>query len=90
LTMLVRDVVRIDPAIRDIARTQATEILNRAGVELRWVDAKGAEDPHLLSTYVTVVIVKRSPSRWTSLDAMGFAPSQGWGLSKSVCFLWVS
>jgi hypothetical protein len=80
LTVLVRDLVRIDPAIRDIARNQATGILTRAGVELRWIDATGVEDPHLLSTttknYVTVVIAKQAPSGWTSPDAMGFAPAR--------------
>ena len=80
LTLLVRDLVGIDPTIRNVARAQAIGILNSAGVELRWIDANGVEDPHLLSTttksYVTVVIFQQAPSGWASPDAMGFAPAR--------------
>src|SRR5262249_48001306 len=77
LTVVVLDQVGIDPTIRDIARAQAIRILNNAGVELRWIDANGFEDPHLPSTtkrYATIVIAKEAPSGWTTRHAMGFAP----------------
>jgi hypothetical protein len=89
LTMLVRDLVGIDPAIRDIARSHAIEILNRAGVELRWIDANGTEDPNLASTtksYATVVIAKEAPSGWTSPDAMGFAPARNGPYPRAYVF----
>jgi hypothetical protein len=79
LTVVVRDLVGLDPAVRNIAKTQTIGILNRAGVELRWIDANGSEDPHLRSatkSYVTIVIAKHSPTRRTTLDAMGFAPAR--------------
>jgi hypothetical protein len=79
LTMLVRDLVGIDSTIRNVARTQAVRILDAAGVELRWIDANGSEDPHFPSTtksYVTVVIAAEPPSGWTSRDAAGFAPAR--------------
>ena len=78
LTVLVRDLVGIDPAIRNIAKTQAIRILNQAGIELRWIDANSSEDPnHLTSTsYLTVVIAAQPPTGWTKRDAMGFAPTR--------------
>ena len=47
LTVLVLDRVGIDPTIRDIARAQASRILDNAEVELRWIDSNGFEAPHL-------------------------------------------
>jgi hypothetical protein len=75
LTLLVRDLVGLDPPIRNIARDQVTRILDQAGIGLRWIDASGSEDPNLASTtYITVVIAALPPNGWTTLDAMGFAP----------------
>ena len=77
LTVLVRDLVGIDPAIRNIARTQAIRILNHAGIELRWIDANSSEDPNLTSTsYLTVVIAAQPPAGWTTQDTMGLAPTR--------------
>ena len=79
LTVIVRDVVGIDPTIRNIARAQAVRILDAAGIDLRWIDADSSEDPHLppvTKSYVTVVITGQPPSGWTSRDAMGFAPAR--------------
>src|SRR5262249_34327217 len=78
LTVLVRDLVDTDPAIRNIAKAETTRILDKAGIELRWIDADGSEDPHFSSamkSYVTVVIAQHSPTGWTGSDAMGFAPA---------------
>src|SRR5262249_44273486 len=75
-TVLVRDSVAIDPRIRKIARDHAIRILNQAGIELRWIDADGSEDPHLTSTsYLTVVIGAQPLTGCTTQDAMGFAPA---------------
>lgn len=78
LTVLVRDMVGMDPAIRNIAKTQAIGILNAAGIELRWIDANGSEDPHIPppTKIYTVVIFSEPPSGWTSPDALGFAPAR--------------
>jgi hypothetical protein len=76
-TVLVLDRVGIDPTIRDIARAQAIRILDNAGVELRWIDSNGFEDPHLPSTtkrFATIVIAKEAPGDWPTRHAMGFAP----------------
>ena len=77
LTMLVRDLVDADSESRNIARDETARILNNAGIDLRWIEANGSEDPHLPSetkSYVTVVIAGQAPNGWTSRDAMGFAP----------------
>ena len=77
LTVLVRDLVDTDSETRNIARAETVRILNNAGIDLLWIDAKGSEDPHLPSetkSHVTVVIAGQAPSGWTSRDAMGFAP----------------
>jgi hypothetical protein len=79
LTVLVRDLTGTDSAIRNIARAEAIRILNKAGIELLWIDANGSEDPQLASvtkSYVTVVIAKQPPIGWTKTDAMGFAPAR--------------
>src|SRR5205823_5724556 len=79
LTVLVRELVDIDPMTRNIARAEAIRILKKAGIELRWIDATGTEDPHLPSTtksYATVVIAEQAPRGWTKPDAMGFAPAR--------------
>jgi hypothetical protein len=77
LTLVVRDLVDTDSETRKIARAEAIRILNKAGIDLVWVDATGSEDPHLTKSYVTVVIAGQSPPGWkTSRDAMGFAPAR--------------
>jgi hypothetical protein len=88
LTLLVRDLVGIDPTIRNIARAQAIEILNRAGVELRWIDANGSEDPHFPSTlkHYTVVVAAEPVSGGNSRDAMGFAPARTGPFPKAYVF----
>jgi hypothetical protein len=67
LTVLVRDVVGIDPTIRNVARAQAVRILDAAGIELRWIDANGSEVLHFPSTtkIYTVVIAAEPPRGWT-------------------------
>src|SRR5215471_14187595 len=65
LIVLVRDLVGTDPATRNIARTEAIRILDKAGIELRWIHANGTEDPRFPSTtvsYVTVVISPQPPA----------------------------
>jgi len=79
LTLVVRDLVDTDPAIRKIAGAEAIRILNKAGIEVLWIDANGFEDPHFPSvtkSYLTVVIAGQAPSGWTKPDAMGFAPAR--------------
>lgn len=77
VTLLVRDLVGINPPIRSVAKAQAIRILDRAGIDLRWIDAGASDDPNLTSTsYLTVVIAAKPPIRWTKPDAMGFAPAR--------------
>jgi|RhiMetdeSRZDD1v2_1073273.scaffolds.fasta_scaffold295543_2 hypothetical protein len=78
LTLVVRDLVGIDLPTRNIARAQVVRILRSAGVELRWVDAAGSDDPNVTSpTYLTVVIAAQSPTSRTTWDVMGFALRTG-------------
>ena len=76
LTVVVHDLAGIDPAVRNIAKVQAIRVLNKAGVELQWIDANSVEDPRLLSTmkrYGTVVITRQALNGLRNTDAMGFA-----------------
>jgi len=71
--------VDTDPKIRNIAKAETMRILDKAGIELRWIDANGSEDPHLppeIKGHVTVIIAEHSPTGWTGADAMGFAPAR--------------
>jgi hypothetical protein len=78
-TVVVRNLIDADLAIRNIAKAEAIRILDKAGVELQWIDANGSEDPDLPSEttrYATVVIAAQRPRGWTKPDAMGFAPAR--------------
>jgi hypothetical protein len=76
--LVVRDLVGIDLPTRNIARAHVVRILKSAGVELRWVDAAGSDDPNVTSTnYLTVVIAAQSPTGATTWDIMGFALRTG-------------
>jgi hypothetical protein len=79
LTVLVLDSVDTDSQTLNIARAETIRILDKAGIDLRWINPQGSEGLHLPSetkSYVTVVIAGQPPSGWTSPDSMGFAPAR--------------
>src|SRR5262249_21277537 len=87
VTLLVRDLVGIDPPIRSVAKAQAARILDRAGVELHWIDAGAADDPNLTSTTdLTVVIPAQPHIRWSKPDAMCLAPAQSGPYPRAYVF----
>jgi hypothetical protein len=77
LTLVVRDLVDTDQATRNIAKAETMRILQKAGIDLQWIDANGSEDPFpsVTKSHFTVVIAEQPPKGWTSSDAMGFAPA---------------
>jgi len=74
LMLVLCDMAGIPPQIRLRAKTETTRILDRAGVDVIWIEGEaGCKIPSLDRCFI-VVIVALPPETWNRPYATGFAP----------------
>jgi hypothetical protein len=74
LTIVACDRVGIPAEALIVAKEQSSRIMNKAGIDLIWIDALGNECAiPALDSYITIIIAPRAPLGWATQDAMGKA-----------------
>ncbi len=74
LTAVACDRVGIAPQAMLVAKEQSSRIMNKAGIDLSWIDAVGKSCALPISdSYITIIIAPRAPEGWATQDAMGKA-----------------